>query len=165
MAELIYDIDSGVAKVLKVYDDHIALEGKKNAKAFITGDAFGGTKDYYYSDLTSIQFKPASALVNGFVQFEYPGLNNDRKNPFTRTDNFTGENSFPFMKSKVSNEKMQEVVDYIKNKIREAKTPQATSVVQKISPAEELKKFKELLDMGAITQEEFDTKKKELLGL
>lgn len=33
------------------------------------------------------------------------------------------------------------------------------------SNADELKKFKELLDMGAITQEEFDTKKKELLGI
>ena len=34
-----------------------------------------------------------------------------------------------------------------------------------VSAADELKKFKELLDMGAITQEEFDAKKKELLGL
>lgn len=34
-----------------------------------------------------------------------------------------------------------------------------------LSNAEELKKFKELLDMGAITQEEFDAKKKQLLGL
>ena len=34
-----------------------------------------------------------------------------------------------------------------------------------ISSADELKKFKELLDMGAITQEEFDQKKKQLLGL
>lgn len=33
------------------------------------------------------------------------------------------------------------------------------------SPAEELKRFKELLDMGVITQEEFDAKKKLLLGL
>jgi hypothetical protein len=33
------------------------------------------------------------------------------------------------------------------------------------SAADELKKFKELLDIGAITQEEFDAKKKELLGL
>lgn len=32
-------------------------------------------------------------------------------------------------------------------------------------PIEQVKKFKELLDLGAITQEEFDTKKKELLGL
>ena len=34
-----------------------------------------------------------------------------------------------------------------------------------ISGAEELKKFKELLDMGIISQEEFDAKKKQLLGL
>ena len=33
------------------------------------------------------------------------------------------------------------------------------------SNAEELKKYKELLDMGVITQEEFDAKKKQLLGL
>lgn len=33
------------------------------------------------------------------------------------------------------------------------------------SDADELKKFKELLDSGIITQEEFDAKKKQLLGL
>lgn len=36
---------------------------------------------------------------------------------------------------------------------------------QSVSPAEELGKYKELLDMGAITQEEFEAKKKELLNL
>ncbi len=39
-------------------------------------------------------------------------------------------------------------------------TPQTS-----ISSADELKKFKELLDSGVITQEEFDAKKKQLLGL
>jgi predicted Zn-dependent peptidase len=34
-----------------------------------------------------------------------------------------------------------------------------------LSSAEELKKFKELLDLGIITQEEFDAKKKQLLGI
>ena len=34
-----------------------------------------------------------------------------------------------------------------------------------VSAADEIKKFKELLDMGVITQEEFDAKKKQLLGL
>ena len=33
------------------------------------------------------------------------------------------------------------------------------------STPEEIKKYKELLDSGVITQEEFDTKKKQLLGL
>ena len=34
-----------------------------------------------------------------------------------------------------------------------------------VSPVEELKKYKELLDSGIITQEDFDAKKKQLLGL
>lgn len=48
-------------------------------------------------------------------------------------------------------------------------TKQDASVVQAVKPEsnnmEDLKKFKELLDMGVITQEEFDAKKKQLLGL
>ncbi len=42
---------------------------------------------------------------------------------------------------------------------------QAVQQPTTVSVADELKKFKELLDMGAITREEFDAKKKELLGL
>ena len=41
----------------------------------------------------------------------------------------------------------------------------AASASNAVSAADELKKFKELLDMGVITQEEFDAKKKQLLGL
>ena len=42
-----------------------------------------------------------------------------------------------------------------------------TTIKQEIprSNADELKKYKELLDTGVITQEEFDAKKKQLLGL
>ena len=41
----------------------------------------------------------------------------------------------------------------------------AETIVQERSSAEELKKFKELLDSGVISQEEFEAKKKQLLGL
>ena len=40
-----------------------------------------------------------------------------------------------------------------------------TTIVESSSNADELKKYKELLDQGIITQEEFDAKKKQLLGL
>jgi predicted Zn-dependent peptidase len=47
-----------------------------------------------------------------------------------------------------------------------ASTPSAAAVVvNNTSAADELKKFKELLDGGIISQEEFDAKKKQLLGL
>lgn len=42
---------------------------------------------------------------------------------------------------------------------------ETTTVVQVASPAEEIKKYKELRDSGIISQEEFDSKKKQLLGL
>ena len=61
---------------------------------------------------------------------------------------------------------MQQVADYIRSRVEFYKKQKngGTTVVS-LSPAEELKKFKELLDMGVITQEEFDAKKKALLGL
>ena len=42
---------------------------------------------------------------------------------------------------------------------------QKNNSTQKSDPIEDIKKFKELLDIGVITQEEFDKKKKELLNL
>jgi len=50
---------------------------------------------------------------------------------------------------------------------RQEKTVSTTTIKQEIpqSNADELKKFKELLDSGIISQEEFDAKKKQLLGL
>lgn len=45
------------------------------------------------------------------------------------------------------------------------KVMQNGSTTAAISPADEIRKFKDLLDEGIITQEEFDEKKKQLLGM
>lgn len=57
--------------------------------------------------------------------------------------------------------KFQIVIDEIE---REKGIEKESVSVSSVSVADEIKKFKELLDMGAITQDEFETKKKELLG-
>ena len=43
--------------------------------------------------------------------------------------------------------------------------PQPQEALPAVDPIAEIKKFKELLDMGIISQEEFAAKKKQLLGL
>jgi predicted Zn-dependent peptidase len=49
---------------------------------------------------------------------------------------------------------------------KEVKQPQQMiKNIQETSNADELKKYKDLLDSRIITQEEFDAKKKQLLGL
>ena len=62
-----------------------------------------------------------------------------------------------------------EMMDLLRaNKIPQkfiGKANQNPSQAQPVDVTEQLKKYKELLDLGVITQEEFDTKKKQLLDL
>lgn len=60
-------------------------------------------------------------------------------------------------------QKEELIVQLEANKEKQAATTK--SINTNISAADELIKFKELLDSGIITQEEFDTKKAQLLGL
>lgn len=57
------------------------------------------------------------------------------------------------------------VVSFVKRSTLIAGLPEIKVAENAPSNADELKKFKDLLDSGAITQEEFDEKKKQLLGL
>ena len=51
------------------------------------------------------------------------------------------------------------------NSLKSSNETAKIQVKESISNADELRKFKELLDAGIITQEEFEAKKKHLLGL
>lgn len=60
------------------------------------------------------------------------------------------------------------ILSFIKRSVvpkLEKEAPQVINNIQETSNADELKKYKDLLDSGIITQEEFDEKKKQLLGL
>lgn len=60
----------------------------------------------------------------------------------------------------------QTIINDFDNAIRKARSAnEQASASTQVSVADELKKFKELLDLDIITQEEFDAKKKQLLGL
>lgn len=56
-------------------------------------------------------------------------------------------------------------VTQVNKKAATAKTNKKTTTAQANKEADIIRKYKELLDMGAITQEEYEAKKKQLLGL
>ncbi|PEN08616.1 PH domain-containing protein [Bacillus pseudomycoides] len=60
------------------------------------------------------------------------------------------------------NNNIHQVLDALKNNTSEV---QPQSIPTPTSVADELKKFKELCDMGVITEDEFNAKKKQLLGI
>ncbi len=72
----------------------------------------------------------------------------------------SGKISFLFIKNQ------KEVYDILNNLLAERQDKrQNDNVIVNQSNADELRKFKDLLDSGVITQEEFDAKKKQLLRL
>lgn len=157
--KIVFEIDGNMGKTLRVYENRcvISITGKK---AFLYGAGLNGDKEFYYSDITSVQFKNLG-MTTGFLQFEYAGSHS--------TNNFVNENSFTFSatigtaKHKKLKEDMPPIYEYIQDRVRAAKDFKNNSV--NVSAADELKKFKELLDGGVISQEEFEAKKKQLLGV
>ncbi len=155
--KIVMQISTALAE-LKVYEDHCVLTAKKNAVSFlITNKFFAGSKKFYYSDLTSVQFRDPGMITDGYMEFEYPGSRSGNS-----SGAYSSENAIAFTNKDL--DKMKEIYNYIDGKIRGYKN-KGNATVQQLSPADELKKFKELLDAGILTQEEFDAKKKELLGI
>lgn len=76
----------------------------------------------------------------------------------------TKTKSFIYRAAQDSAQKCIAALEYI-NDINQHSQPQTIQVAPSTSSADEILKFKNLLDQGIITQEEFDSKKKELLGL
>lgn len=147
----------GETKTLEVYEDHCVIKGRKSFYGVLSGSIWAGAKEFYYADMTAVQYRKAGTLFVGFIQFEYPGSPSGE-------NNLESENSFVFYGK--DKDLYDKAYRYIKERIsyykQQKNNPQPAAVS---STADELKKFKELLDSGVITEEEFNAKKKELLGL
>lgn len=75
----------------------------------------------------------------------------------------SGRISFVFIKN--NRDIHKSINDLLINRQKKNAEPTTPPVTSSTSNADELKKYKDLLDSGIITQEEFDAKKKQLLGL
>lgn len=158
-----YCIVNSFGKILDVYDNKVVFTSTKSTSTVVSGLIFGdsltqGEKTIYYKDAIGVQFKPAT-ITDGYIQVETAvgGMTSTKSQ-------YSGENSIQFG-SKV-NDEAETVTNFIKQKIEETKnTPVGGTVIQQSTAADEVMKLKQLLDMGVISQEEFDKKKNELLGL
>ncbi|MBQ9803025.1 MAG: SHOCT domain-containing protein [Clostridia bacterium] len=156
----VYALDGGVGDCLHVFEDRVVIQHKGVLNFFAMG--IKGDKTLYYSDITSVQFKKPG-ITAGHIQFSIPG---GVEGSGGVMDAASDENTITFNGNAETIAYAEEMVKYIDAKISEHKRGKGgATIVQPLSNADELKKFKELLEMGAITQEEFDAKKKELLGL
>ena len=158
-----YCMINNLGKILDVYENKVVFTSTQSTSTMVTGLVFGtsvtqGEKSIYYKDAIGVQYKP-SAIADGYIQIETAagGVS-------TSSSQYSGENAIQFS-GKAKNEEAEIIVAFIRKQIEDIKNAPVGGIVRQLSPAEELKKFKELLELGVITQEEFDAKKKQLLGL
>ncbi len=161
----IYAVKGAVGKNLVVYENKCVISTKATVRSVIAGNFSDGEKTIYFSDLTGIQFKKGSAVLLGYLQFETASTQSNRRGNNWGA-NYESENSFTF--EAIMNELMEEISRFVQEKleeIKDGKSKNSTTVIQQTSVTDEILNLKKLLDMGVITQEEFEAKKKELLGL
>lgn len=165
----VYDIPENVRKqaskytALELYTDRLVGLGSKN-----------GTITYFFKNYMSVTWTPAS-IATQFAQIVF--LTHENAGNYVSANNLNNlvdMNKIPFCSGMFS---YAEANSYAKSlyldikaamdafKEQESNAAAGAVVQAPLSPADELKKYKELLDMGVITQAEFEAKKKQLLGL
>lgn len=148
----------GVNGQISVFEDRVVIT--RQGFLGFASQGLAGEKTIPISAIQSVQFKEGGMLTNGFIQFAVMGGREKQGGVFAATQD---ENTVMLKIGEQSNTG-KKIKEYIESRILELSKPQ-TAVVQQVSAADEIVKFKGLLDAGVITQEEFDAKKKQLLNL
>ena len=154
----------GTNGILKVLDDCIIIS-RKSAMGFLS-QGIKGDRTIFYKDIASFEFKKPTILANGYIQFIINGTfatNNAVGLLGTSTSSLQDPNTIILRAfNKETPILSEKVYTTIMQKMKEARVTPSSG--QKVSSADELRKFKQLLDDGVINEQEFEKKKKELLG-
>lgn len=146
-----------------LFDDRVLI----TRQGFVSAIAYGfrGDKEVLISEITSIGWKEPG-ITAGYIHFEYVGGQAPvRTGVFADDSIANNENAVLFTQDHQRD--FEEFRKLLEERRAELRKPQQVEVVAAAtaSPMEELKKLAELKEMGIVTEEEFEAKKKQLLGL
>lgn len=156
MSEILMELN-GTNGQLELYEDKVIIKRNGLGNKLIFG--FKGDKTIYINQISGIEFKEAGFLA-GYIQFTLPG-GIERRGGLTGKDGAVrDENTVTFtVKQK---DIARQIKEYVESRMNSLSQP---SVISSTSDPDIIRKYKQLWDDGIITKDEFDAKKRELLGL
>lgn len=140
-----------------VFDGKTVTISRKGAMAKLSF-GFAGEKRIPVSNIISVQYKEASAMLNGYIQFATAAGESVGSLAAATQD----ENSVVFTKSQ--NSAFAQLREQVESAMSARHSAPTTVVTTTTSVAEQLEKMAGLLEKGILTQEEFDKEKSKLLG-
>ena len=143
--------------IAKGVNGQIEFDGKKivirrNGFVAVMTQGFKGEKTIALSSITSVQFKSAGGMVNGYIQFAFQGGAEAKGGVMQATKD---ENTVMF---RVGSQQSQ--FEALRAAVEAAMLKQFSPTT---SMADELKKLADLRVAGILTPDEFDREKKKLL--
>jgi hypothetical protein len=139
-------------------DDNWLTIKRKGGFALVT-QGLKGDKRISIATISSVQFKSATSLTNGYIQFATSSGENAGGILSAGTD----ENSVIFQKKHQT--EFEKLRDLIESKVvaRANNSGAVTNIVQS-DLADQILKLSALVDQGILTQDEFQAQKQKLLG-
>lgn len=138
---------------LELYDDKIII--RRKGKFSFVQHGLTGDREVLINQITSIQLKHTGEFFRGYIQFSFAGAGRRRRSgPID-------ENTIGFWKDQEPD--FLEIKEMIEAKMLKHQGLENTS--EKNCDLNELEKLAELKEKGIITEEEFQAKKKQILGL
>lgn len=158
-----YSLGMGGKSIIKINGNTLTISRPGLMSKMSLG--FTGEKTVMINQISGVQIKKVG-LARGYIQFIMAGTKEAKSGIIGGKidENIVYSDSFFKNKNNQINSSFEEIKKYIE--YFNSNQNGNTTIVQNVkSPVEQVKELKELLDMGAISQEEFDKKKKELLDL
>jgi hypothetical protein len=137
----------------ELFENKICI--RRKGLTAVLSQGLKGDKEIFINQISSIQIKKAGLLTNGFIQFAFMGGLEAKDGLLQSTSD---ENSLIFTK------KHQESFEQIKEAI-ERKFFSKNNNVLPNNDINDLEKLSGLHTKGIITDDEFNAKKKQILGL
>ena len=137
-------------------------------KGFMTGHTLGnGAFSLPYESISNAEVN--MGFATGYFQITGAGIQSKQLNYWSndRSSDPKQQPNVISLSSRAMKNDFTEAAQFIMQRKAELAAQEKAPAVQAVatSAADEILKFKGLLDAGIITQEEFDAKKKQLLGL
>lgn len=121
-----------------------------------------GDKRIPVGSISAVQWKPAGALVNGYIQFTIPGGNEQRSRAGSQTFNAAGdENSLVFTRKQAP--AFEQIRQAVEAAVAQRYAPQQAYAPAPSSLADELAKLGQLVQQGLLSREEYESQKARLL--
>lgn len=153
----------GVNGQLTVTPERIIIS-RKGMLGFMT-QGLKGDKEIPLANITAVQMKRPGLGTNGYLQFSILGGVEARGGLFDATKD---ENTVMFSRGQQQAfQYAKELIEYYQREARRQAAAAAAAPVIQAAPsaADELAKWAQLRDQGVITPEDFEAKKRQLLGL